>query len=148
MVSKVKDESSLTFDIIKEAFSKKQEWQQAFDLQSDLNLREFFESSQFSESTKQPSGSIDEERFYLFACYCCRSDKAKTTLITNHIRQELNEKDEKLIGRAYAKQILDSIFKLASTGMLKSLAEIKFMEDFYTTQEFETLSNVQEKICE
>ena len=27
MVSKVKDESSLTFDIIKEAFSKRQEWQ-------------------------------------------------------------------------------------------------------------------------
>jgi hypothetical protein len=96
-------------------------------------LKEFFESCQFSESNECTNHYIDEERFYLFACYCCRSEDAKTTLIANHIRQKANDIEQDLIYRAVAKQTLDLILEIATTGMLKSLAEIEYTEDFYTS---------------
>ena len=90
----------------------------------------------FQKLQQTYSKQLDSEYLTLYAYYSCQSEDKKTDWIVDHIREKMEsenfqcEDDE--IGRTIAEQTLSLVFDIASTRMLKSLVEMKYMNELYS----------------
>ena len=96
--------------------------------------------------------SFDMQSFSLFALYSCQSESKKAVLICESIKQRALDLGCKLsaneLDRSVTSEILKSIFDLASTRFLKSLVDIKYMQEFYKDEDYQKLFEAQSKITE
>ena len=58
------------------------------------------------------------------------------------------DNSEEKVHKTIAKEILELIFDLASRRMLKSLVQIRYMNETYNEDEYDKLLDAQKQICD
>ena len=130
-------ESAKVLDQLQKQFRNNTAWNS--DLNPEISFSRFFLSSMFSFEGKQGQKLVDWKVLKYFALYTCKQNTdTQIHRIAEQIARESTQ--NKAMERGLFEEVIKMICKMASTKLMKAVAEEGYMEDFYNPEQYDSLN--------